>query len=237
MSQLLAKMEQYEVRNEASFKTEESLRADGINFDILPKDKTKEDYLSANTKVFSEDEIEDLEEQEIVLENEMLIRAELNTPIEIEDLEDFIQNNVLYGDQYAFWEHNKTDNKIIYYQKVNGKFILGNLSAQLVFNINKDNKIDYYEQTMLDPIETISDGEDVLSAFKALEILYRDDYIEPNSTIVNVEIGYYTISNEETTQVLTPTWYFVIERDGERKRQLVDAFYGTVIRSQQTEEN
>ncbi|WP_062107945.1 two-component system regulatory protein YycI [Bacillus niameyensis] len=240
LSQLLTKMEQYEVKNDAPI--DENFKADGIKYEGLPKEVESDHYLSANIKRFTKEELQKLQDQQVHLENQTIVRSELETPIVIKNEEDFkkldefVKANVLYGDEYEFWEYNKADRTFTYYQKVDDKFLFKNQSAHLIFQMNEQNEIISYNQTKLEEIDPISEEEDVLQPLRVLEILYGKGLIKSNST-VKAELGYYTFVNMEAAQVLTPTWYFIIERDDGRESMLVNALEGTVIQSQPTEEN
>lgn len=240
LSQLLTKMEQYEVKNDATI--DENLKADGIKYEGLPKEVESDHYLSANTKSFSKEELQKLEDQKIRIENQTIIHSELKTPIIVKNKEDFmkldefVKSNVLYGDEYKFWEYNEVDRTFTYYQQIDDKFLFKNQSAHLIFQMNEEDEVISYVQTKLDAIESISEEEDVLQPLRVLEILYGKGLIKSDST-VHAELGYYTFVNMEAAQVLTPTWYFIVERDDSRDNLLVNALEGTVIQSQPTEEN
>ncbi|RKJ30595.1 hypothetical protein D7X33_41320, partial [Butyricicoccus sp. 1XD8-22] len=123
-------------------------------------------------------------------------------------------NNVLYGDQYGFGNYDKKAGTITFYQKHQDKLLFKNRSAHLVFNVDKDNEVYSYEQTMLEEIEPISEKEEVLPAIRAVEAIYRNKLLKQDSKIVRAELGYYTVVNMEASQVLTPTWHVVAEHEG-----------------------
>lgn len=240
VSQLLTKMEQYEIKDTATF--DENLNADGIEYSNLPEEYENEQYLSGNTKKFTEEERNLINGIHLEPKSDTVLRVELFEPILIEDsndlsaLDEFIHQEVLYGDEYRFWSFDREKGEITYFQTVNGKFLLFNKSAQLTFYVNEINEIVAYEQTMLESIEPFSDEESVISPLKALESLYSKGTLKPNSTIITANIGYYTLVNMEAFQVLTPTWYFEVERDGQIEYMLVNALEGSVIQMQSSEE-
>ncbi|CAM4197918.1 two-component system regulatory protein YycI [Lederbergia lenta] len=234
-SQLLTKHQtnQLEVKGDVSLK--ENMKDDGIVYDDLPMEIVSDQYMSANTKVFSEDDIEDSKHQVITLEGNTLIRAELKKPIkltekaDLSELNAFIKANVLEGSQYDFWNYDKEVGTITYYQTFHNKFMFLNRSAYLTFYVNESNEVYAYDQTMLETIEPINEQEEVLTAFRALEALYLKGALNPNSEIISAKLGYYTLVSMEATQVLTPTWHFVVEHEGEQENMLVNAFDGQVI--------
>ncbi|MEK3888850.1 two-component system regulatory protein YycI [Bacillus sp. FSL K6-3431] len=238
VSQLLTKHQtsQYEVKSDVSL--EENLKADGIVVNgELPKEAINDQYMSANTKVFSEDDIKDLKHQRVALDGDAIIHSELKEPIPIpitekvdfSELNQFIKENVLAGSQYDYWNFDKEAGKITYYQKFDDKVMFLNQSAYLDFYVNESNEVYAYDQTMLESIEPINDKDEVLTAFRAIEALYKKGVLKRNSTILRTELGYYTLVSMEATQVLTPTWHFVVEHDGDQENMLVHAFDGQVV--------
>nr|WP_249308513.1 two-component system regulatory protein YycI [Lederbergia citrea] len=245
LSQLLTKHRsyQFEVKSDTSF--EENLKTDGIEYKELPKDFASDHYLSANTKVFSEEEIKEvnsLKNQRLFSEDGTILQAELTKPIsmmdkdDFSDLDEFVKANVLYGEKYGFWSFDKEEGTITYYQNYHDQPLFMNRSAHLVFFLNDANEIQSYEQTMLDTVEPISDKEEVYPAIRALEALYRKGVLKPNSKVIKSELGYYTLVNMEATQVLTPTWRFLVEREGQQENLLVNAFEGQIIQANQGNE-
>ncbi|HLU23663.1 MAG TPA: two-component system regulatory protein YycI [Bacillaceae bacterium] len=233
LSQLKAKTE-FETKEDPT--VEENLKTDGIDYSNLPSDHIKDQYLSANTKVFEETVLDTLTDQDAyLLESNTVIYSNLQKPISIgEDgdltkLLQFVKTNVLFGDQYDLWEYNGEAKIVTFYQKVDDKFLFLNQSGQLVFTLNIDNQVVSYKQTMLDSFDPISDKEEVLSAFRGVESLYRKGMIKSESKIVKAELGYYTLVNMEATQVLTPTWRIIVEKDGIRENLLFNAIEGQII--------
>lgn len=235
------KLNQLEVKTGVSL--EENMKNDGIEYGDLPKEPVNDQYMSANTKEFAEQEVNALEDQAVIVKDGSVIQAGLNDPVKIgkkfdlTELDQFVKNNILYGNDYGYGHYDKEEKTITYYQKYKDKLFFMNRSAHLVFYFNDDHEVYAYEQTMLEMIEPINDKEEVLSAMRAIESLYRKGTLKPNSKIVRTEIGYYTVVNMESTQVLTPTWYFVVERDGETEQLLVNAFEGQVIQPMDKEKN
>ncbi|MBS4207134.1 two-component system regulatory protein YycI [Bacillus sp. FJAT-50079] len=235
VSQLVTKHQtnKLEVKSDATL--EENLKTDGIVYENLPKDIPHYQYMSANTKTFTEDELKELKNQEITIEDNSIIHSELDETIKlsekdfISELNSLIKANILYGDQYSYWDYDKEAMKITYYQTFNDQQLLMNGSAHLVFYVNEFNEIYAYDQTMLEIGEPLNQEEEVLTAIRSLEILYRKGMLKPNSWVKKVEMGYYTLVSMEESQVLTPTWHLDVEHDGEREHLLVNAFDGQII--------
>ncbi|MFE8701999.1 two-component system regulatory protein YycI [Cytobacillus sp. FJAT-54145] len=228
---------QYEFIKETSF--EKRLSADEIQYVELPKNTIRDSYLSAKPKVFTVEEIEELKDtkfegQSINIVEHTMLQSVLEDPISISEkfepaeLNNFLKNQVLSGDQYRYWSKNDTDQTITYYQQLDNKLFYKNMSGELTFYLNKDNEIISYKQTLLVEIEELSEEEKILQPIKALETLYENGLLEYGSTITKVELGYYTLVHlsYSSSQVLTPAWRFVVD---DKENLFVNAFEGQII--------
>jgi regulatory protein YycI of two-component signal transduction system YycFG len=235
LTQLLDKqrINQLEVKTDVSL--EENLKNDEIDYSGIPKETFQDQYMSANTKMFTKVEVGKLPGQTIEVVEGTMIRSKLSEPVKIgknmdtSQLDDFIQHNVLHGDQYVFGHYDETANTITYYQTYRNKPLFMNKSAHLVFKVNNSGEVGSYEQTMLENIEPISEKEEVLPAIQAVEAIYRKGLMKPGSKVAQAEMGYYTVVNMEASQVLTPTWNIVVEHGKEKEKLFVNAFEGQII--------
>lgn len=222
---------QLEYIAEPSF--DKRLKADEIEYGELPKNFQKDIYLSATPKNFTNDDgLDDpkLKGQQVTVNDGFVLAATLDKPYELSDKLDtseintFVKNHVLYGDQYRFW--GKDGNKITYYQKFKDKVFYENISGELTIWLNPENNdIVSYQQTILENIEELSEKEKIIQPLKAIETLYENGSLKPKSKITNVELGYVTFV-PGTSQVLTPAWRFVI--NGE-ENVFVHAIEGQVM--------
>jgi regulatory protein YycI of two-component signal transduction system YycFG len=227
---------QYEPMTQASF--EKRLKTDEIEFDVdLPKNNPKDRYLSAKPMVFDIEEMEEakksnLKGQDITVTEGTVLNSVLDEPYKISEkfnpseLNSFIKNKVLYGDQYRFWEKSKNSNTLTYYQQFEDKMFYMNLNGELTFYLNEENEIVSYKQTMLEEIEEMQESEKVIQPIKAIETLSENGSLQPKSKITNVELGYFTLVHSSSSLVLTPAWRFVI--NGE-ENLFVHAFEGQII--------
>ncbi|MED3570965.1 two-component system regulatory protein YycI [Cytobacillus praedii] len=223
---------QYEFIVEPSF--DKRLKADEIQFDELPKNYQKDNYLSAKPKNFTSDEgLDDpkLKGQQVTVNDGLVLAATLDKPYELSDkldtseINSFVKNHVLYGDQYRFW--GKDENKITYYQKFKDKVFYKNISGELTIWLNTENNdIVSYQQTMLENIEERSEKEKIIQPLKAIETLYEKGSLKPKSKISKVELGYVTFIHTGTSQVLTPAWRFVIN---DEENLFVHAIEGQIM--------
>jgi regulatory protein YycI of two-component signal transduction system YycFG len=229
----------YDVIQKATI--EEQLAAEGITYGELPKGNEKGAYITAESKVFSEEELKALANQEILnVENNFTgLKAEFEKPIGLPEtntqtkLNQIVRENILYGDQYVLWKTDKVKNTIVYIQTYNDRMVFQDLSTDqnigmLTLYLNDKNQIVSYEQTMLENIEDLEERQDTLPALKALEALYNKNDLKPNSKVTEVQFGYYTPFPLSGEQILAPTWHIVVN---DKEDYYVNALEGQVIRS------
>jgi regulatory protein YycI of two-component signal transduction system YycFG len=221
----------YEFITETSF--EDKLTSREITYVDLPKNVLKDAYVSAKPKAFKEDEqIIRLKGQSYSIIGDTTLDSELSEPIRISgdmkvaELNAFVKSKVIFGEQYKFWEFNKEDQTITYYQQFQNKVFYKNKNGKLTLYINANNEIVSYKQTFLEEIEILSDNQEVLSPLKAIETLYDNGLLAPKSKITKVELGYFTLVQLTASQVLTPTWRFVVD---DKENLFVNAFEGQII--------
>ncbi|MCL6572792.1 MAG: two-component system regulatory protein YycI [Bacillus sp. (in: Bacteria)] len=220
-----------EVITEASF--EEKLKADEILYVELPKAAIKDQYLSAKPKMFNKEDIAKLKGQIATLKEPgttLLVTLEkplqLSSKFDPSELSSFLKDEVLYGDYYQFWEKSDIDNTITYVQKYDNFPLYKNIYGMITFNINSDNKIDSYQQTYLVDIEKLTAKEEILKPLKAIETLHQKGMLRPKSKITKIEHGYATLIQLTASQVLAPTWRFVVD---DKESLFVNAFEGQII--------
>ncbi|MGM9986849.1 MAG: two-component system regulatory protein YycI [Bacillaceae bacterium] len=228
---------QLEVLVEASI--EEKLDADEIKYVELPKESIKEGYISAQSRVFSEQEVSLLKNQKAVLTNLTTIHSVIKEPLFIPEknkqffFTQFLKEYVIDGEQYQYWKTDPQTQTIYFFQKYKGKMIYYNNNAMLTLHYGSDNKLVSYEQTMLKEIaemESTIGNQELIPAIKALEILYEKNELPSKSKITKVELGYYKLIPEETDiQVIAPAWHFSVNGD---KDLFINAIEGQIIRSE-----
>ncbi|WP_170289424.1 two-component system regulatory protein YycI [Metabacillus lacus] len=219
---------------------EERLAAENIKFpNDLSNANQKGSYIKGERKVFSEEDLKELTNQEATTVQNDSIRAELEEPLRLPEsnwstrLNTFVRDSIIFGSEYVYWKRDKEKNQIYYYQEYKGKIIFQNPASNdigiglLILNIDSDNQIVSYEQTYMDSIQEVDEQQDILAPIKAIEALYDKRDIRTNSTVTKVELGYYTRYPLSTTQILLPTWH--IEVDG-KDDYFVNALVGEIIR-------
>jgi regulatory protein YycI of two-component signal transduction system YycFG len=94
------------------------------------------------------------------------------------ELNNFIKENILYGDQYRFWKRGSDGLSIVYTQQYKDKPLFENDKARLVFQVNGENEIFSYTQTYLEDIQELSNLEKIIQPIKAIEVLYEEKVME-----------------------------------------------------------
>lgn len=217
---------------------EDRLEDARITYNItLPSESIKVQYVNAKTKKFTEKDIKDLANQTVTIgPNKTSLFATFKKPVKLKSSSDPIQletfisesENVLYGSQYKYWGYNKDKNEIIFYQAYEDKQFFKNESGQLVLNLNDKNEIVSYKQTILEKMEKRG-GEKALPIITAISNLYAKNMILAKSEVVKAELGYYTLIPQTESQMLVPTWHFVVKHGKVYDDLFVNAIEGRVI--------
>lgn len=220
----------YELVTEATF--EEKLKADEIKYVDFPKAPIKNQYLSAKPKIFNKGDLAKLKGKSLLLKNGTSIQMILDKPLQLStkfepaELADLLKENVLYGDHYQFWEENKKRKTITYFQEYDNFPLYQNINGMITFHINSDNQIVSYEQTYLEGMEKLTAKEEILPPLKAIETLHQKGILKSKSNITKIELGYSTLIQLTASQVLAPTWRFVVN---DKDSLFVNAFEGQII--------
>ncbi|WP_167578690.1 two-component system regulatory protein YycI [Jeotgalibacillus proteolyticus] len=219
---------------------DQRMAEDNITYSNLPTTSEPHPYLNARVHRFSNTDINELEGQTASVKYDIVLDSQLNTPIDLEDpsspdeLREYIDEYVMGGEQYRLWSYEEEEDRLIYYQHFEDMPIYHNITGRMVVHLNDQDQVISYEQTMLTSIEEFAEDQNLINPRQALEGFYRRNAIEPNSTVVDYELGYYTfIQLNETaaeTQVLTPTWRMVFEQeDGDQESLYINAVNPSLI--------
>ncbi|WP_157796313.1 two-component system regulatory protein YycI [Bacillus xiapuensis] len=217
---------------------ENKLKTYNIKYGELPDDAGEKPIITAKTKTFSKKDLEEYPDQDMKLEREKtVIDSTLTEPVKlgekkVEGIKAFVQSRVNYGSKYQYSNMNEKKTKAIFYQQHNDKKLFENKSGKLEIKLNSEGDIIGYEQTLLEDIEENSQKEEVLPAFQAIQTLYKNGLIKPNSTISKVELGYYTVVQLTESQVLSPTWYIRIKKGDKVEKLYVNAFDGSIYQEE-----
>ena len=230
-----------------SSKIEDKLEAENIEYHNLSKEAIKEAFISAKTKKFTDSDVDKLKNQEVTITNNNTIHSSLSDPYSFnekfspDELKDFMKTYIVNGEDYSFWKYNKEEGKIIYYQTYNDKPLFHNMNGQVILYLNKDNEIVSYKQTMLEEIKAFSgEKKSIFTPFQALQVFYENNKIPPESKVKKAELGFSTLSplsESQESQVLSPTWHFVIEHEDKKEDLFLNAFEGQIIEVEKSEKD
>lgn len=226
----------FEVIKETSI--EEKLKSDRIEYEKMPVNAEELSIITAKPKIFSENDFLFLTKQKIrIKSNGTEVVSELDKPYETdgatyEKIVSFVKNNVLQGDRYSYWKRNRDEKTVIFYQQFDNKKLFKNKSGHLTVELDNDNNIISYTQTMLSDIDENGEEEAILTAFQAIDTLYKNGLIQPDSEIANAELGYYTFVQLTEAQVLSPTWYFQLKKANKTEEIYVNAFDGSIYQTE-----
>ncbi|WP_147536016.1 two-component system regulatory protein YycI [Bacillus marasmi] len=219
----------YDFITETSF--EEHLAQDKIDYVDLPTNLTKDTYVSAKPKVFRKEEYGKMKGVNYSITDGTVLQGVFDQPISMKDLQKsdlnaLVVNKILYGDQYKYFSQNKEEQTITFYQQFKNKTIYNNINGKLTLYVNERNEIYSFSQTLLEEIELLQEEHDVLPPIKAIETLYENGLLEPRTKITKVELGLHTLVQLTASQLLTPTWHFVVD---DKENLYVNAFEGQII--------
>jgi len=190
---------------------EEQMAADQITLPELPQGPEEEFYIEANVRDFSMENLANPAKNGQLSEESHELQITLDSPYElgenwhISDVDRFVKNFIDSGSEYRYWDYDKTKNTITYFQQYNGKLFYNNRDARIVLQLNEDQEIVSYSQTMLEDITEIK-NQAILSALDTVLILYKNRLLERNDEVIDVELGYYTLVPLKSSQILAPTW-------------------------------
>ena len=196
---------------------EQQMEADGIKMPNLPTEPKKDFYVKAEAKKFKKDELSELPNQKVVYYNDGIFHSVLVEPYplkadwKVADINQFVNIYTYEGSQYRFWKYDKKNNTIIYYQLYKNKLFYNNSYAKIEIQLNEENEIISYKQAMMENMEEMKEQE-IITAYDALLILYNKRLLKSDEHI-EVNLGYYNLIPDQSTQLLAPTWHFTIGGD------------------------
>ncbi|WP_084140154.1 two-component system regulatory protein YycI [Lacticigenium naphthae] len=214
----------------------------GISLPEMVELEEELSYFQVEAHTLLEDQSDELKNQTGTI-NEVgtLYSSILSNPLALSDNEDelteadramidaFVNSeNILYGEEYAFFEYLPNQNKIIYSQLVEGIPIADGTSS-ITFYIDNTNEIISYEQTYAgegtmqgSPVETITDRE-------AVEMLFQNNEIPRNSIVFKPRLTYYRTLSLEDLSMYAPSWYVKIQSSSGTEILRVDALNHNII--------
>ena len=153
-----------------------------------------------------------------------------------EELTKLVENNqVAFGEYYTWSSYNPTTRKVIYTQKAD-KLTIMDGSSQIIFTINANDQVVSYEQIFAGTVQVLGKERELITAKKAVEILYLGGRINSKSTVQSVKLSYYQSLVLKDFSIYSPAWYIEIRQaDGQLIARRVDAIHGTILANETLE--
>lgn len=218
---------------------EDQLEAENIKIPNLSNKKYNETFISVEPKLIVNDELKKLKElknqDNEVIQNTLIV-SKIDEPIEVpeksnqENLNNLLDELVLFPDSYSLWEWNEQANMIVYFQEKFDRPIYYNQSGLVLLYLNEQNEITHYTQTVLGEDEENEDSRDLITSMRAIETLYDSDKLESNDEITSVEMGFHTrVPLDSGVQVFAPTWEVEVN---DESRYFVNAIEEVIFASE-----
>ena len=184
---------------------------------------------------------------QVVTIDKGVINGQFVTPIQLdlsgsvsaesfEELTKLVENNqVAFGEYYTWSSYNPTTRKVIYTQKAD-KLTIMDGSSQIIFTINANDQVVSYEQIFAGTVQVLGKERELITAKKAVEILYLGGRINSKATVQSVKLSYYQSLVLKDFSIYSPAWYIEIRQaDGQLIARRVDAIHGTILANETLE--
>ncbi|MFT4414560.1 two-component system regulatory protein YycI [Fredinandcohnia humi] len=212
---------------------DEKFAQEEITYRPLPKEPKESSYISGKIKIFSEEDVENLKNQDIDIATPGLLKGVFQNPIKLSltdfpKINQFVRENMIFGDSYAVWDVDEESKTVVLFQQYKNRFIFNtsNISGLLILDLNDKNEVISYQQTLITDVEE-HEGEELITPIQTLEMLFNNDHLKSGSNVTKVEIGYYPLVPFSESQLLAPTWHIVID---EKTDIFVNAIEGQIIK-------
>lgn len=215
----------------------------GIELPTLQEEERNVYYVQADSNNLLEENVDQLENQAgSVAADGSLYTSILSDPIEIEgnpddgfteedyaELNAFVlSNSVLFGEEYTYLRYDRSQNRFIYAQEVEGIPVADGTSEISLF-YGSDGNIISYQQTYAGPMIPQGTTQPIITDRQAVEVLFQNSEISSNSVVGQPILSYYRTLHLEDLSMYGPVWYVPV-RDTSGERILrVDALERTII--------
>ncbi|MCZ2259058.1 two-component system regulatory protein YycI [Sporosarcina sp. G11-34] len=239
---LKAHNETLNVQTLGKMSIEDSLKLDNIKVVELPDYNEDAYYVSSEVATITEEQISSLENQFVSLINDTELVVKMDKPVRIKDskgnynLREFLLKYVLNGEEYTLWNIDEDKEEALFFQMVNKSPIYFNRNAMLRIHWNESGEVTGYEQRMFGKFVSFNRKKDLLTPLQAINTLNNRNYLQPDSKVIEVSLGYSTLVQLTKNQVFAPTWRIRVElSDEEIEDYFVNAIEGKVIELQSEE--
>ncbi|MEH7382023.1 two-component system regulatory protein YycI [Bacillus sp. JJ1533] len=216
--QLVQKRDSSQLNVLSELSIDEELAAEEITYEALPKEPVELSYISGKVKIFTEEDVKSLKNQDVNLETAGVLKGKFKDPVKISftdqvRIQQFVKDNLLDGEKYTLWSVNEEEGTIVLVQTHNDYKVFGqslNISGVIYLYVNDDHEVVSYEQTLI-PEFIEHELEDLITPKETLENLFKNSHLKSGSHVTKVEIGYYPLVPYSESQLLAPTWHVVID--------------------------
>ena len=218
---------------------EDLLKIDNISYGELPEYNAEMSYVTADTSIFSKNELKKFGNQEFTISENTILYSKISVPYKIKvvkgdyQFDDFLADYVPYGKEYLLWEIVEEEQFATFFQKVNQYPIYFNQNAMLKIYWDDEGNITNYEQQRFGDFDSFNKKKDILSPLDVINTLYSRDYLKKGSTVSSISLGYSTLITLTKTQVFAPTWRVRVElKEGGFEDHFVNAIEGKIVEFQ-----
>jgi|GEM_PF-1016593 len=231
--------------NSKDFETELENNNITVSWDNIPSEVPSAPQTISSGSEFSEgilsqiQQLREGDEQTVAVQNNSVLKGKLNDPVEVteDNVVEQVDDVVPFSNQYEYWNWNKEEGVILFFQKKNDRPIFYNSGGFLMLQV-VDGKITSYIATLL----SFSDGDEkapssgsqdpqLIQPSKIIQKLMDEEQLVSGDEVSSMSIGYYNSINlvpgeENGPQVFAPTWKVTV--NGE-KILFVYAITGAII--------
>ncbi|WP_240376288.1 two-component system regulatory protein YycI [Bacillus piscicola] len=204
----------------------------------LPEDKSEISHIVGEPMDISTEVITMVGEDNVHVLNNRFVEVTLDEPFPVNnperDIDTFLSRFVWNEKGYVYSKWDSEDKQVFFHQTYKEHSVVTYDENQLVLFMNEDNEIESYIQSYLEFNEEGKE-KDMLSPYKAIEVLLNDGIISFNDNVTKVRIGYYSLFKPEgEVQVFAPMYRIEVN---EKSSYLVHAIDGSIQDSIGAEED
>ncbi|WP_018659053.1 two-component system regulatory protein YycI [Allofustis seminis] len=138
----------------------------------------------------------------------------------------------LFGEEYMYSHYDEVLKQFVFYQKVDN-IPVADGTSQIVMNVNDKGQVFSYEQTYAGPMSKQGKPLTIISALRAVEILFINNQLPSGSKLSMPELAYRRSLHLEDLSMYTPVWIVTLTNEaGEKNNLRVDAVSGTILRDE-----
>lgn len=231
--QLVQKRDSSQLGVIAEASIDEKLANEEITFDTLPKEPRELSYISGKVKIFTEEDIKDLKNQDVNIETIGVLKSEFHEPVKISltdqlKIQQFAKDYIINGADYTIWSVDEEAGVIVLVQQYQNYKVFGqstNISGVIYLYLNEEHEVVSYEQTLIPEFEE-HELEKLITPLDILDNLYNNNHLKSKSHVSKVEIVYYPLVPYSESQLLAPAWHVVID---DQTHIYVNAIEGQIL--------